>query len=814
MSKKRSLASHFSASILSLLFGFFIFVVAATSIMQFERLEEQLKEELHIEAFNKLNLFNVELNSLRQVVFRMASSQLSINGLIDLNHSYFHHSLDDLSLFTSVNDAVVFDYAGEYLFGDYQSPPTWYKTSLINQTLSTNQRALLFKNGYFFIVEPILYYGSMQGGIIARVNTKDMVNQVFKKTSYSFSVLIGNNWEYSNNNLAPDGITLKMAAPASMDISEFSTSISLVEPYSHLFKGIYPWLFSFTLLGLIGLLPVIFIAQRIGRKMAKPITRLADNISEGNYPVTSDSNAQEIEDLAIAFNLAHEELINANMIKIEAERRSGQSKLVAIVDTVVDGIVTITEQGNIVTFNPAAETLFGYKEHEVIGKNVKILMTSKDSHAHDTYLTNYLNGKPAQIIGIGREVVAQRADGSTFPADLSISEMHVSGERMFTGIIRDITLRKKDEQLKNEFVATVSHELRTPLTSIRGALGLVLGKFDGQLPAKSKTMLSMALRNCERLTTLINDILDIEKLESEQMSLELVETNLDNIIRRSIEDNEGFANHHGVSLCYLPSPTGAFVYADSGRLQQVMANLLSNAIKYSDRGSSVTISLRRQDDSYRVDVCDEGTGISPEFHARIFERFSQADSSDTRKRGGTGLGLAISRTIIESHHGEIDFFSTVGKGSTFFFKLPIPSKNLSTLGHTEHTGSTFKKETPLYQVLVIDADKSVFNEIKEPLSEFCKLLFVSSKGAAKIALHNQNFDLIIMDWVLKGDDISGLLDENIFSNTHVILLGDNLPNFRLPACVAATHQKSQLNTNALKSEVRLILKIRNTREAM
>nr|WP_269808503.1 ATP-binding protein [Enterovibrio nigricans] len=467
------------------------------------------------------------------------------------------------------------------------------------------------------------------------------------------------------------------------------------------------------------------------------------------------------------------------------------------------------------TFNPAAEALFGYKRHEVIGKKVNILMTESDSDSHDNYLSNYLGGRPAQIIGVGREVIAKRSDGSTFPADLSISEMHVAGERMFTGIIRDITQRKKDQQLKREFIATVSHELRTPLTSIRGALGLIIGKFDGQFPAQGKKMLTMALRNCERLTLLINDILDIEKLQSEQMSLNLTETNLNSIIRRSIEDNEGYAKHHEVTLCYLPGPTGAFVNADPGRLQQVMANLLSNAIKYSEKGENVTISLRRQNDFYRVDVCDNGTGIPTEFHDRIFERFSQADSSDTRKRGGTGLGLAISRTIIENHRGEINFFSTVGQGSTFFFTLPVYAAETATLPtNIPVVQSEDKKPSERYQALYIDADNALFHDINKALSGFCNMVYAPSIEAAKAALSNQTFDLIMMDWQLNGQDIPAFLYEDRVSQTNIILLSNDPPDFFLPEHISTMHQKSQLNINALKSEVRLILKNRNIREAM
>ncbi len=199
---------------------------------------------------------------------------------------------------------------------------------------------------------------------------------------------------------------------------------------------------------------------------------------------------------------------------IESDLRSSENRVRAVIDTVVDGIITIQRNGIIQTANPATASIFGYEIEEMLGRNVNMLMPEPYHNAHDDYLHNYLTTGDKKVIGIGREVTGQRKDGSTFPMELAVSEMDVNGERMFTGIVRDITERKRLERLKSEFVSTVSHELRTPLTSIRGALGLVLGKSAGELPDKARQMLEMAERNSERLTLLINDILDLEKIES------------------------------------------------------------------------------------------------------------------------------------------------------------------------------------------------------------------------------------------------------------------------------------------------------------
>ena len=356
--------------------------------------------------------------------------------------------------------------------------------------------------------------------------------------------------------------------------------------------------------------------------------------------------------------------------RAEAEIHDSESRVRAILDTVLDGIITIDHLGTVETFNPAAANIFEYTPDEVIGRNIRLLMPEPYHSEHDGYLQNYLKTSNARIIGIGREVVGQRKDGSTFPMELAVSEMAVSGKRMFTGIVRDISERKQAEKQKQEFISTVSHELRTPLTSIKGALGLIRTGATGDVPDKLKKMLDIAYNNSDRLIRLINDILDVEKIEAGKMEFKLESLDLGLMLDEVLDANRGYGDEHNVRFVLTNDTKGALVSGDQGRLMQVMANLLSNAAKFSPEGSSVDIMLSADNAGFRVAVRDHGPGIADDFKDKIFSKFSQADSSDTRSMGGTGLGLNITKAIVEHHGGEIGFESKIDEGSTFYFTLP------------------------------------------------------------------------------------------------------------------------------------------------
>lgn len=343
----------------------------------------------------------------------------------------------------------------------------------------------------------------------------------------------------------------------------------------------------------------------------------------------------------------------------------------AILDNALDGIVTIDDRGTIQSFNRAATYIFGYVAKEVIGRNVNMLMPEPYRSQHDSYLQNYQATGVPRIIGIGREVEGQRKDGTVFPMELAVSQISRKGRPMYVGIVRDITERKRMEQMKTEFVSTVSHELRTPLTSIGGALGLLAGGMLGKLPAEAEQLLDIAYKNSQRLSHLINDLLDMEKLAAGKMSLDFREQPLMPLVEQAIESIRAYAGQFQAHLQLVERADHARVRVDGMRLQQILANFLSNAAKFSPPGGAVEVAVRSKSDAVRVEVTDCGPGIPNAFRDRIFQRFSQADASDTRQTGGSGLGLAISKELAERMNGSVGFSSQEGEGACFHLELPI-----------------------------------------------------------------------------------------------------------------------------------------------
>ena len=252
---------------------------------------------------------------------------------------------------------------------------------------------------------------------------------------------------------------------------------------------------------------------------------------------------------------------------------------------------------------------------------------------------------------------------------LSWGSVSLPERGLIYAVARDVNDRKKLERLKNDFISVVSHELRTPLTSIHGSLALILGGVAGELPEKVHTLAGIASKNSERLVRLVNDILDIEKIEQGTMLFRPARVELMPLVEQSVEDNRAYAQQLDVEL-RIAAVAQARIWADPDRLQQVLANLLSNAAKHSPRGGVVDINVQRDDGRVCVSVTDRGKGIPLEFQPRIFEKFAQADTSSTRQKGGTGLGLSISKAIVDRHGGRLWFETAPGTGTTFAFELP------------------------------------------------------------------------------------------------------------------------------------------------
>ncbi len=343
----------------------------------------------------------------------------------------------------------------------------------------------------------------------------------------------------------------------------------------------------------------------------------------------------------------------------------------AIIEASVDAIITINDKDIVESFNTAAERMFGYPRGEIIGTNIKRLMPEPYQAHHDGYIKNFAaDNSRRPFAGNRRELQALRKNGSTFPIELSLTTVYLQNQILYTGILTDITERKANERLKHEFISTVSHELRTPLTSIQGALKLIQARQATASAEESQTMMALAERNAHRLAELINDLLDFEKLDSDGIRYNYQNIDLNELLGTLIENNSPMATQAGVHLLQADSCRGR-IKADPARLIQVLSNLISNAIKFSRPDSSINLGCIVEPEQIKIYVQDHGEGIADEFKQRIFQRFSQADGSDTKRiQRGTGLGLAISRRMTEDMGGCITFESQLGVGSTFYVIFP------------------------------------------------------------------------------------------------------------------------------------------------
>ncbi len=341
--------------------------------------------------------------------------------------------------------------------------------------------------------------------------------------------------------------------------------------------------------------------------------------------------------------------------------RESEERFRRLSDATLEGIM-IHENGKVLDTNQTVLDMFGYESADFLS------VPTLDSVAPE--YRELVRGKIMAGDEKTYEAVAVRKDGSHFPIEVRGRVIPYHGRKIRVTTIRDITERQAIERMKKEFISTVSHELRTPLTSIRGSLGLIMGGVAGEIPTQAKTMLDIAYKNSERLVFLINDILDIEKIEAGKMEFNLKPTELLPLIEQTLEANRAYGEQYGVKYILGTTLPGVKVTADSDRLMQVLANLLSNAAKFSPTDSTVVISMSPQKAFIRVCVTDQGAGISTDFHSRIFQKFAQADASNTRQKGGSGLGLSITRAIVERMGGQIDFKTSEGGGTTFYFDLP------------------------------------------------------------------------------------------------------------------------------------------------
>ena len=415
-------------------------------------------------------------------------------------------------------------------------------------------------------------------------------------------------------------------------------------------------------------------------------------------------------------------------------------------DNILDAVITIDGAGRITEANLAACRIFGSGEPGcLLGRACEPVL-----------------GANVQALDEGAELSLRRADGSAFPAAIGLSEWSEEGRAHRTLVVRDLTQQRRIERMKDEFLATVSHELRTPLTSVLGALGLLAAGAAGPLPPGAVPLAEAAQRNGHRLSRLIDDILDLTKLEGDRLEMHLVPTPIGTLVREACAANQGYAERVDVSLETQIDPAAADsrLPLDPNRFLQVMANLLSNAIKHSPSGAKVTVSLRPAPGAVRVTVRDRGRGIDPAFRARMFEKFSQADGSDRRAQGGTGLGLYISRMLVERMGGRIAVEPASDEGTAFSVEFPL-------------AGPAGARSAPW--LLVVDSDTDVRTRVSSWVAPLCEVAAVASLAQAEERARGGRAPIVLGDTRAQGEaDVFCAGLRRIAAGRRVILFSDSV----------------------------------------
>jgi PAS domain S-box-containing protein len=486
-----------------------------------------------------------------------------------------------------------------------------------------------------------------------------------------------------------------------------------------------------------------------------------------------------------------------------------------LLDTIDDGICGVDRNGMASLVNPAAGRLLGAEPAALTGSSVHSLlhgsMPGGNNCTDDCVLLRALT----RNLAASSEITVYRRDGSSFPAEFSLTPILEQGR--FTGSVlsfRDISQRFALDRMKDEFVSTVSHELRTPLTSIRGALGLLSAGLLGQMSDKAANLLRIALSNSDRLVRLINDILDLERIQSGREPLTFRPISLGEIVRQAIDGMQPVADAAGVQLIH--DPNEVHLSADPDRLLQVITNLLSNAVKFSPENSTVAVTLREGSNGVTLSVIDQGRGIPADKLDAIFDRFQQVDASDSRQKGGSGLGLAICRTIVQQHGGHIWAERNPVTGSTFRVTLPLNPKLASA-----------PTATPLIEpdrgrVLVADSNATnrvlVANQLRrqgyqvfEAASVEETLETLAARSTLdEVGRNSSGIEAILVDISLDGlngwEILPRLRLEPAAAGVPIVLLSVDHPNPSLPIPTGADGWVSQSeNDETLLSELARVL---------
>jgi len=545
-------------------------------------------------------------------------------------------------------------------------------------------------------------------------------------------------------------------------------------------------------LALIALALAVIFSRRVTRPLTAMTEAVQDYEQSGQLEGLPTKESDEIGVLARSFHNLLQRMNQAmtDQHNMATTYQETSDRLQAIVNSAVDAIITIDRSGQILSFNHAAEVMFGYEEAQAIGENVALLMPASHAKQHDQYIDNYQSSGISKIIGIGRELTAVTKTGEEFPIHLAISEINLKEGVIYTGIIRDISAQKAAEKAliegkeaaenaaryKSEFLASMSHEIRTPMNGVLGMLGLLKRS---SLSKEQEHYAELARSSADSLLTIINDILDFSKVEAGKLELEILDFNLNSQLGEFTESISPKAQEKGLEVILdVTAVNRSMVRGDPGRIRQILTNLVGNAIKFTESGE---IAIRAALEPglqgklrFQCSVSDTGIGIPSDKIDGLFDSFTQVDASTTRKFGGTGLGLSIVKQLCELMRGRVSVTSNENKGSCFSFEVELEesSQSRDLLPSVDIRGS---------KILVVDDNSTNRAVLRGQLESWGAE--VSEAESAKQALNlmeacagdaQEEFQVAFLDMQMPdvdGMELGRLIREDFrFENTKLVMM--------------------------------------------
>ncbi|MCC9620420.1 HAMP domain-containing protein [Thalassospira sp. MA62] len=696
-----SLATKFAIGNAAMALSVMLLTGAYAASILYDQFSRDVIDELELESVFGAHQVATKLSEENTRLANMAKASLVTNGIIDSfgREKYLLPFLNDMSKSAnSLSNIGLYDFEGQVIAQSSREMPRSIAAEGFLETVRNNRPAMSMVaeddgelTEHLLLAYPIFYNATLtvEGVLVSFLHLEYLPSLVLPHMPHeSYLRLVDENgsqigsWRWPPNE---DLITASAPVLLSAPMNKLYLYFEVGRSKQAVFEPIISLIWHIALVNIALIFVVAIAAMMFGWQISRPLRRLdriAQSVTEqGEFDVEipplgrdevgrlSDSFRQMLGFISVA-NRVLETRVSERTRELDDARgqlRDNLNLMESILHNVVDGIITVDFSGRIESCNRAASNILKCSGYLLAGRNIADVL---ELDSFDDLLSELGQDSDAKT-SKARETVLTSTEGPPVFLEFAIGDRMIINQcEMVTFLIRDISQRKEVERLKQEFVAAVSHELRTPLTSISGALSLVKRDQAVKDSQKLQTLLAMAEVNAKHLGELVDDILDLEKLEGGQMKFANVELDIIDLVRKSIENSTTYLQKHGKVARLLCAPDVRYIVnVDELRMSQVMNNLLSNAAKYSV-GSDIDVVIACVGDSIRISVIDQGNGIPPQMRKNMFTRFWQADGSNTRRVGGTGLGLVITQALVEGNGGTIGYRSRKGVGSIFYLNLP------------------------------------------------------------------------------------------------------------------------------------------------